>query len=178
MREPIETDAGAALGRFIARVEAASTAEGRWPPRAEHDLEWPLSCALGPPENGLVRWAPTLRTTPLDLTELERAHGPLHAGVRGFFGSFWSLLLTGLHFEEPVSLTLFESPAREAETRRAWLAGGPSSSLCVAHFGDDRWVGLDPRTGRASLEDPGREARVIAASLAEWLDQLEAVATT
>lgn len=154
---------GDALRRLIERFD--------WPAWREHDPEWPLRCAVGlPDESGQVPWAPTLREPLPDFP-------PLHPDVADFFGTFWFPTLTALHGGEPVYLVGFENEERERETLLAWRAARERAPVFVAHYGDDRWVGVDRSTGRVTLEDPGRPSVPLAASLAEWLDALEPLAT-
>jgi hypothetical protein len=166
-----------ALRRFVERTAVVATAAGEWPPRIDVDPDSSLRCAVGPPDaGGMIPWAPTIREEPLDLADLERAIGPVHLSVRDFFGTYWSCTIAGLFRGECVYLATIEDELRERETLQRWIRAAPNSPLFVAHYGDDRWIGADARTGRVSLQDPGRPEEMLAESLPDWLDALEPLA--
>lgn len=168
--------ASLALERFVERARRLAQQAGSWPPRVEHDPEWPLRCAVGvPDEDGSIAWEPTARAEPRDFVEVERAIGPLHPHVKELFGSRWSLTLGARHGAEVVYLATIENEERERAMLAGWVSAGPGAPILIAHFGDDRWLGVDPSTGRITLEDPPRASVPIAASIPEWLDALEPV---
>lgn len=158
-----------ALADFCARFRAAAEGAGAWPPLAEHDPEWPLRCAAGAPSNGSIPWTPTARTEPFE------ASRDLHPDLAVFFGTYWSCPVAALHRGEVVYLSFFENEERERRALADWTTC-PEEPVVVAHFMDDRWVRVDRHTAHVQIEEPGREASVVAPSLAEWLDELEALA--
>lgn len=146
--------------RFIERFTATAKARGAWPPRTEHDPEWPLACACEPPRpDGTIAWMPTPRSAAPDL--------PPHLAEH--FGALWSRDIAALWNGELVYVCFFENAEREARAVS-------SETLMLAHFPDDRWIAVDRETGAVTLEDPARPSQPIAASIAEWLDTLEPLA--
>lgn len=172
----------AALDRLIERYRERCGAL-----EAEYDPEWRSPCELADDAaaaSGRVRWEPLRRPVEVDLfAGLERAlEAPIHPAIKTYYGRYWSGHLETRAPDGHVSLLqiwneadadrLIENLIGHALAKRRARAPFTVFFACTEPD-SELFLSVDNETGEVLLEEPGRKPlRVVAASLAEFLDTL------
>jgi hypothetical protein len=163
--------------RYLDAVRALTGGD----PLSEDDPENPSPCFVGTvDERGLRPWRPVQRGDETgEFSELERAlGGPLHPDTRAWFVRWRSLPVEGSWREETVVLGAAASDADLARlvdvaARCLWNHGpGGEPSVPVAVLYDGRRVRAGNVTGRVWILDADGGERLVAASLADFLDAI------
>jgi hypothetical protein len=94
-----------------------------------------------------------------------------------WFGSHWREPIAALFAKELVYLSGVENEEREAELLAQWSRRSSEDPILIAHYPDDRWVGVRPADGSVAVIDPGRADRVVAPSVAVWIEGIEPLAS-
>mgnify|MGYP002862698994 CR=1 FL=1 len=175
-----------ALDRFI-----ESSIKMMQPPhqlRIEHDPEWPSSCYRGEADAaGMIDWQPTRQTQNNDMFErLELAlETPIHPDIKAYYQRYWSDPLFARSPQGQLNL-LFVWNTEDYERLRANLIGHalgriklkqPLSLFFGCTYPEEYVIAINNNSGQVVLEQPGKKASdTLAASLAEFLDQLQPAA--
>lgn len=173
-----------ALDALVARCQA------RAPLWAPHDPDWPSACELGAPANDRIRWQPVVRDDYDLLTPLEASlEEPVHDDLKAFYGRYWSYSLETTAPQGHVSLLGIWN-ADDGERLLGNLLGHwqqqlrlfgllrrrPMTLFFACTEPDSEYIlSLANDSGEVLVERPGtRDRRVVAPSLADFLDSLVA----
>lgn len=171
-----------ALDRFIQASIKLTQSPNSW--RIEQDPDWPSSCYRGEPDAASMQsWQPTRQEQSNDLFErLELAlETPIHPDIKQYYQRYWSDPLPARSPQGQLQLLFVWNP-EDYERLRANLVGHalgriklkqPLTLFFGCTYPEEYVLTVDNLSGQVMLEQPGKKSsELVAASLAEFLDQL------